>query len=1143
MPAKRLRLPHTFPHKIVFIISLVLCVCACGSIVAAVIAWSNYLWGYYIGTGFWSGAVILLAGMFGIVASYVRSICAVKTFMIISIFGCLASLGMIALAAGGLDPESGFYDGFNKTTFMTHIVHAVYLGLGVLQITLCVLSDGICIYYLFIERNAELYCAKSDDHKKRKKKQGNIRRGKDRSSTGSQVPLVGDSKTSKRKSKDGSITVSEPVDANTEGNEVFPIPYTAAGLLDRETLLRQEILMSKVSPLRTTPYTRSASFSTFGRIGGPDRESLIVHPTDDNSSVAETITTSPQSLDDECHYAQTMLFGPPLPIEEDEVLPPYEVIDNTPLRNKPRRGLKRPKSEELNVSGRQSRRPNSVQERQKRNSSKRSRSSQAKAKIPHGRNDSSFESGSLKRPSSKRSVNESAVLRLSKSADLLAFEDESKDSRSPPSNFGLHEQGVASRDFTHSSEMVRVLGQAVQLRHKRPQSQTMKVNRDNRLDRRRKALSAEVKLNKYKSSSQEGMFRDEADLEHRFSSIDGSNPNLFAGNRILSTKFSLRTRTRQVGMPPFCAPVPVKPIVSVPTLGPPKPPRNYSVTADDLKDLELDTDGEVEPVFTGINGVTNTVNDDDDVFATENQYVLKINNDEKHLNDNDQKPGNIAVVQASRTFSPEKSIEAESKLLPENASFETTSVVPLSPEVKLDSGPVVKFVPPNSQTKPPLDDVDGTENRDKLKGNSFVSIDKTKDAHTRTMVLPTSPILRPPPVIFSYVNKANNVVKSNQNHSCGDEKNNSKNTNKKFTKPNNIEVVYAKVVKENSTSPVSPVSPISPTSPSAKIQKAKRLTYTIKDKNVSVFDPIGNTKETEEISEVVESISVKRPVESQTDKQQVERHKEHVARENHVKNEPGPNVIVRMPPLSPSEKILQRIASKSEKRDISPSKEDRPVILQPANAFKDFNRKSYGARPKTSHTGLFAPLSPSKQSHGHESNVKQMETGKQFTNVSTNNAFNLSESHDFTKHQPSNNTPRSTSLPPILPKPSNRPSSTFNNTYQSVPNNSVQLMSQANSSNVKTAPTVVTTAPAVVTRDVPVNRVQAIPVAQSVSQGVLHLPQYQHSRQMAGNALSPALARDIQDEIGASPQHLNALPQNNAQQNNDQTKSLFSVVL
>ena len=1100
--------------------------CACGGIVNAVIAWSNHLWGYYFGTGFWSGAVMLLAGMFGIVASYVRSICAVKTFLIISIFGCISSLGMIALASGGLDSRSGFYHGYNKTTFMTSVIHAVYLGLGVLQLSLGVLSDGICIYYLFIGRSAELYCVKDGSEAKHGKKNSNIRRnGKERSSTGSQVPLVSESRQSKRCSVEKD-TISNRRSQSIGENEIFPIPYTASGNLNRQALLRQELLMTKITPSKT-PCTRSASFSTFGRISRPDRESLIVHPTDDNASVADTVNTNPpRSPDDECHYAQTMLFGPPVPIEHDEILPPYEIVDRNVVRSKPkRRGLKRPKSEELHIS-RNSRGRNSSSEREKRGSGKKSKNSSVKSKIPPVTKETQSEHGSLRKrlPKEESSTFNKNMVRLSRSADLLSFDDEIENKRTCYDSTDSHGQGTASRKLSNSSDMILVMDQPVLLRHKRPQSQTVRVNRDRQLERRRKALSAEYKPNK-----NQNMFHERIGLEHRSDSIDGSNSSLYAGNRIIPTKFSLRQPVRQIGMPHVCSPVPVKPLVHVPKVGPPpKPPRNFSVKAEDLKDLDMDK--EVDTIFADIDGL-NGADNIDDVFDA-NDFSNAI--EDGPLLVTQRKPVDVAVhnLPKDRVLQSDESVTVNA------------SVVPLSPEVKLDSGPVLKFVPPNREVNQNIDknkDVNKTVDKSEI-------IDIKKEVYpgrqsTDTMILPSSPIMRPPNVLNS--KKTGNLVNT-QNATENISKDNIKEQLKfSFENDNNnknTEVVYAKVIKDKPTSPVSPVSPVSstsPTSPSSKVLKAKRLTYSFKDRDVSVFDPIGNSKEIEETIEVTDSISVQYPVEKTKESDVVcKPYGQPIIQSNTGRIESQPTVILRQP-LSPSQRILQRKANTVQKqKDLSPTKDNRPVIIQPTNTFIiDLTNTDSGARPKTSNNGFSSNFISPQQFHVSRADTK--ETKRPVSNPV--GSFRESPQKDVMRRQMSQSAPSKSALPPILPKPQKVRSSINNKQTSGVSDNSAKFVPAVTTATVSTTWTVAG-APAGAQGNP--NQFQN---QSSNSQGVLHLPQSQLSRQVSDTVRPPMQEVGGQQDMAAAAaavQNVN-MRQNNARQNDDdQTdKPLFSMVL
>ncbi|XP_060555047.1 uncharacterized protein LOC132715943 [Ruditapes philippinarum] len=1129
MPTKRHRLPHTFPHKIVFIISLVLCMCACGGIVNAVVAWSNYLWGYYLGTGFWSGAVMLLAGMFGIVASYVRSICAVKTFMIISIFGCITSLGMIALASGGLDARSGFYHGYNQTTFMTSVIHAVYLGLGVLQLSLGVLSDGICIYYLFIGHSAEIYCVKSDGKIKQSKKGSYIRRnGKERSSTGSQAPLVGESRQSKRSSVDKdtmSNRRSQSIGENSDVAEFFPIPYTASGTLNRQALLRQELLLSKVTPLKT-PCTRSASFSTFGRIGRPHRESLI----DDNASISGTgATNPPRSPDDECHYAQTMLFGPPVPIEQDEILPPYEIVDTSLVRSKPkRRGLKRPKSEDLH---KHSRGRNNSSEREKRGSSKRGKITQVKSKIPATEKETQSEHGSLRKRPPKQESNafDQNMVRLSRSADLLSFDEEIKNKRTCYDINGSQGRGIESRNLSNSGDMILVMDQQVLLRHKRPQSQTVRSDRDRRIERRRKALSAEFKPNK-----DQNMFIGRIGLDNRSDSIDGSNSSLYAGKRIRSTKFSLRQPVRQIGMPHVCSPVPVKPLVHVPKVGPPpKPPRNFSVKAEDLKDLNMDE--EVDTIFADINGLNNVENNDD-VFDTKDIDITNVA-EEKPLLVTESRPVEGAVLNFPQSHLTDKVLQSSNRVTL------NTSSVPLSPEVKLDSGPVLKFVPPKRE---PKEVIDTNVHSDKSE-----SVVKTEDVHSvrqlsDTMTLPSSPIMRPPPVAFSKSNDKTrtNVDKGNVTENISKDNYTKAPLKFNFVKENNnAEVVYAKVLKEKPQSPVSPVSSISPTSPSAKVLKAKRLTYTFKDRDVSVFDPIGNSKESEETVESTERISIQYPVEKPKGTENVNKQFGQLTNERSNGNiSSQPTVILRQPPLSPSERILQRKTNTIQNQsNLSPSKEDRPVIIQPTNTFIiDLTNTASGARPKTNN-GFSSNFMPPQQFHASKIDTNPKETRRPVSNPVVLSNVRESPQKEIIRRQMSQGTATKSALPPILPKPQQIKTN----------NNNRQTAGASSDSSAKFVPAVssATVSTTGVARGTDLSRFQGVPLSQhqtSNSQGVLHLPQSQSSRQVADTVPPPIQAMNGQHGMAAAAvvQNVDMRRNNDPQNNDDQAdKPLFSMVL
>ena len=559
----RQKLPPTFPLRLVLIVSLVICVCGMGTIILAILSVKHQTWGYNWGTGFWCGAVTLAAGVCGIVASHAKNTCTMKLFMIFAVFGGVISLIMLALSAGGLDKNSGMYNDTYEAKQMTLIVHAGCLGLSILQLILFILADGICIYYLLVEQGSTLFSLKTTPGNK-------------------PVPITHRKRSKISKSGSSSSAnpyFQKPKHTHKTKKAKRKNTYQAEDIDELQTPLRDTVLtQSRLDSLLTESPLRGHnnrnSFITFGRSLVEEQASLIVHPDDD---VFTLRIESRASNHDEGHYAQTMLFEAPLPIEEDEELPPYEAVDTSPYRvsvvpnstNIPSGTNRRKKTSQrkgtdtvltsngLTRSGEMlenySARPNIRNE------------------IPRGRG----ESDTLPKRGGT-AVTHNIILgdepvyavvqpRRSRSADLLSEETDVGTTDS---------QGVMLRDFAHSSDKISPRAQRTQsLRTQRP-------NRERRLERRQRALSMEMKhSNKEISPGREGQ-----NILNRTSSIDSSNSGLFADNRVMPTKFSLRTPVMQVGKPHVASVLPVKSISSLPMFQPPpKPPRTHTVTAEDLK--------------------------------------------------------------------------------------------------------------------------------------------------------------------------------------------------------------------------------------------------------------------------------------------------------------------------------------------------------------------------------------------------------------------------------------------------------------------------------------------------------------------------------------------------------------------------------
>ena len=1145
------RLPHTFPHKIVFATALLLCLCAGTTVAFAALAWSRLLWGYYWWTGFWSGAVILLVGIFGIVCSFVRNTSSVKTFMIIAIFGSLVSLGMIALSVGGLNTDSGFYNGGNSSHFLSFIYHSICLGTGILQLALCVLSDGICVYYLFYEKSAELYKVKDA-----KKKKNNIVRNssnKNRSSTASQAPLLHSSssnadkhkrkdKKKKGKSKNGRSSVNAD---NIDFQDDMPIAYTSTSRPLSAKLLRKQD--QQTSPRNTC--SRSASFSTFGHKDGPDRVSLIVHSPDDNQSVANTTRThtpDPQRNSSECHYAQTLLFDSPLPIEEDDELPPYEVVDTHTYTNIEGRKQKRSKS-------------NKVGKESGKAPVKRSKS------VP-SRNKNATGATQRQRPSSSRLEN----LRFESDTELKQIHSDSgpvlrrhfHSTELLDRDMYTNAQGVIHRDFAHSSD--RILMRDVQMRHPRPQS--AKVVRDKRSDRRRRAVSCEVKLSRDQIMAHGSQPHQRLGYRSRTNSMDGSNASLFASNRILPTKFSLRTPMRKVGMPHVCSPVPVKPLKtsSLKLRPPPKPPRTHSVTLADLKadeeeviyadtaddvfasapvpvkrtnvpkrDTEHPREPRVKSQTIDISALigTNVIHLNDAKLENQKKVVytkpIKIpvkmveKGNAKETVDNVKPvepptPGKIVkpvkqvyikpINKPARAFEKERPKVIEKKEIPNNVVV-LNAVKPASVQLAtIDSGPVVKCAPPKSI----------------VNSRSVTPKESVVNSMEATMLIPTSPIMKQPPKTpeSKTVEQGNTVSlhSAKQTAHTYDDMNVTAKTSEQ-QQSDLKDVVYAKINEEVQETP------------EKVVRKSQKLLFSFSDKNqINVFDPSPvREKQTflsnEVVADIVESVSVKHTVE--TKKPQVERNVE----SNSI---PDLKPVIVSPiikdPLSPTDRVLER---KNLTSSISLGHDELRNTNNPLHHDGKRSSSLYGARPKTTMNNV--PLATTKPGVTHRNNDSKESyvaptsfhhSSRPFASVNASPAVSPPISN-----LPS---PSKRPIPPvrrIVNEPSQSATSINNdtnmphtNSYSARATPSPTVSASVHNTTRDRSPTAATRSPS------------HVPAMSSNSQGIRHMPQSQHSRQMAPHG-AHAQGGPGQAVV------VNAQSVQEVNNNDDPSKPLFSVVL
>ncbi|GAB1602428.1 uncharacterized protein LOC115212224 [Argonauta hians] len=150
-----MRLRIDFPQKAAFVLGVILSIFGIASIIIAVIAFSEKIWGHYLGTGLWCGIFMFLTGLCGVVAGQLRKPCAVKTYLITSVISTCLSAVMLVLSAGGLDFNSNFYKHssiYKKYPRSTNIVHIFSLCLAIFSFITSLTSVGVCIKYLFFQK-------------------------------------------------------------------------------------------------------------------------------------------------------------------------------------------------------------------------------------------------------------------------------------------------------------------------------------------------------------------------------------------------------------------------------------------------------------------------------------------------------------------------------------------------------------------------------------------------------------------------------------------------------------------------------------------------------------------------------------------------------------------------------------------------------------------------------------------------------------------------------------------------------------------------------------------------------------------------------------------------------------------------------
>lgn len=182
----RVRLLFNFPTYKVLAVSIVSVIVGIASIALSAIGLVNQIWGHFVASGIWCGGVIILCGLFGITASQTRGVCVVKTFMVLAVMSCLASLAVVALSCGGVISESRFYPETAPRHPNTKMIHGMLIGTSALQFVLSLICAVICVKHVCCPPKPKRQSVPVEPGQEG----SNLRRGDLRESQSSAAPLL-----------------------------------------------------------------------------------------------------------------------------------------------------------------------------------------------------------------------------------------------------------------------------------------------------------------------------------------------------------------------------------------------------------------------------------------------------------------------------------------------------------------------------------------------------------------------------------------------------------------------------------------------------------------------------------------------------------------------------------------------------------------------------------------------------------------------------------------------------------------------------------------------------------------------------------------------------------------------------------------
>lgn len=326
----RVRLLFNFPYFKVLALSIILALLGLASIVLSALGFVREIWGHYVGSGIWCGTFVFVTGICGVAAAHWKGIYSVRLFLGTSIVSCFLSVAELGLSAGGLDYNSDFYIKRVRYAIIDHgptkLIHGLLLMISILQFALSLTCAFICAYHACFKKYVKTRTPATTGQSTKR-----FLRSSSRSSnvsTGSRAPLHTVNDENKRKRRKRPARLERNDQNNIENNHPDSRPLLRESQHKPPDQNRDRRNENENSQRRQRSRPRSSSRPRrepieieAEHIQRVQDEDIVIENTSPKDTVPQFVALQPVAL--VCSYYND---EPPIPIDEDDELPPYEEV-------------------------------------------------------------------------------------------------------------------------------------------------------------------------------------------------------------------------------------------------------------------------------------------------------------------------------------------------------------------------------------------------------------------------------------------------------------------------------------------------------------------------------------------------------------------------------------------------------------------------------------------------------------------------------------------------------------------------------------------------------------------------------------------------------------------------------------------------